>query len=45
LEYEEETYTPKTLLYFYPLGAALGFGFVLVLINNLLLLIKRFINR
>jgi Ca-activated chloride channel family protein len=42
IEYEEETYTPKTLLYFYPLGAALGFGFVLILINNLLFLIKRF---
>jgi Ca-activated chloride channel family protein len=45
IEYEEETYTPKTLLYFYPLGAALGFGFVLVLINNLLLLIKRFTRK
>jgi len=41
LEYEEETFTPKTLLYYYPLGAALGFGFVLIMINILLLIIKR----
>jgi len=45
IEYEEETYTPKTLLYFYPLGAALSIGFVLILINNLLLLIKRFTRK
>ncbi len=42
IEYEEETYTPITLLYFYPLGAALGLGVVLILINNLILIFKRF---
>ena len=45
IEYEEETYTPKTLLYFYPLGAALVLGFVLILISNVLLLIKRIVGR
>ncbi len=45
IEYEEETYTPITLLYFYPLGAALGLGLVLIMINNLLLIIKRFVHK
>jgi len=44
IEYEEETYIPKTLLYFYPLGAAMGLGLVMVLINNLVLIFKRFIH-
>ncbi len=42
IEYEEETYVPKTLLYFYPLGAAMVLGLVLILINNMILIIKRF---
>ena len=41
IEYEEETFTPKTLLYYYPLGAALILGLLLVLISNILLLFKR----
>ena len=44
IEYEEETYTPKTLLYFYPLAAALGLGVLMLLINNIILIVKRFIN-
>ena len=42
VEYEEESYTPKTLLYFYPLGAALVFSFVLIMINSLVVIYKRF---
>jgi len=42
VEYEEESYTPKTLLYFYPLGAAMILGILMVLINNLQLIYKRF---
>jgi Ca-activated chloride channel homolog len=42
IEYEEETYMPKTLLYFYPLGLALTLGMVLVLIGNAILIFKRF---
>ncbi len=42
IEYEEETYVPKTLLYFYPLGLALGWGLFLILINNVILIYKRF---
>ena len=41
IEYEEETFTPKTLLYYYPLGAALILGLFLVFISNILLLFKR----
>jgi len=44
VEYEEESYIPKTLLYYYPLGIALGLGLLIVLMNNLWLLIKRFRN-
>ena len=44
VEYEDETYTPKTLLYHYPLGVALGFGILLVFINNSILIFKRFRN-
>ena len=44
IEFEEETYTPKTLLYFYPLGAALAIGFLLLLINNTVLIVKRIRN-
>ena len=42
VEYEEESYTPKTLLYYYPLGAALVFSALLVLLNNLFIMYKRF---
>lgn len=41
VEYEEESFTPKTLLYYYPLGAALILGFVLVFLNNLIVIFKR----
>jgi Ca-activated chloride channel family protein len=44
IEFEEETYTPKTLLYFYPLEAALVLGFLLLLINNTVLIVKRIRN-
>jgi Ca-activated chloride channel family protein len=42
VEYEEESYTPKTLLYYYPLGAALVYSALLVLLNNLFIMYKRF---
>lgn len=41
VEYEEESYTPRTLLYYYPLGAALILSFVLIMINNGIVLFKR----
>ncbi|AUS04368.1 VWA domain-containing protein [Pseudotamlana carrageenivorans] len=41
VEYEEESFTPKTLLYYYPLGIALILGFALVFINNLIVIFKR----
>lgn len=42
IEYEEESYTPKTLLYYIPLGLALALGILAVAINNVILIIKRF---
>lgn len=42
LEFEEERFVPRTLLYYIPLGIALGFAGFVVLINNLMLLFKRF---
>ncbi len=44
VEYEEESYVPKTLLYYYPLGLALILGFIAVFINIILQIIKRFRN-
>jgi len=44
VEYEEESYVPKTLLYYYPLGLALILGFVAVFINSIIQIIKRFRN-
>ena len=44
VEYEEESYVPKTLLYYYPLGLALILGFMAVFINTILQIIKRFRN-
>lgn len=41
VEYEEESYTPKTLLYYYPLGVALILSFVLIIINSLIVIFKR----
>ncbi|WP_075591284.1 VWA domain-containing protein [Labilibacter marinus] len=42
IEYEEESYTPKTLLYYYPLGAALSLALLMVFINHLIVIFKRF---
>ena len=42
VEYEEESYVPKTLLYYYPLGLALILGFIAVFINTILQIVKRF---
>jgi len=42
IEYEEESFVPKTLLYYIPLGASILLGIFVVLINNLILLFKRF---
>jgi len=44
VEYEEESYTPKTLLYFYPLGLALALGLLMVFVNNMILIFKRLSN-
>ena len=44
VEYEEESYVPKTLLYYYPLGLALILGFIAVLVNTILQIVKRFRN-
>jgi Ca-activated chloride channel family protein len=41
IEYEEESFTPKTLLYYYPLGAALLLSFVMLIISNVFLIFKR----
>ena len=35
IEYEEEEYQPVTLLYFYPLGAALGIAIVMLIVQIL----------
>ena len=40
IEYEEEQYKPKTLLFYYPIGLGLIIGIVSLLINNLMLFIK-----
>jgi Ca-activated chloride channel family protein len=42
IEYEEESFTPKTLLYYIPLGIALALGFLSVFITNFMLVVKRF---
>jgi Ca-activated chloride channel family protein len=42
IEYEEEVFIPKTLLYYLPLGIALALAAFVVFINNLILLFKRF---
>jgi Ca-activated chloride channel family protein len=42
IEYEEESFIPKTLLYYIPLGGALVLATFIVLINNLILIFKRF---
>jgi Ca-activated chloride channel family protein len=36
IEYEEEEYQPVTLLYFYPLGAALGIAMVMLILQILI---------
>lgn len=41
IEYEEEEYQPVTLLYFYPLGAALGIAIVMLIIQILFSGIKQ----
>ncbi|MBK0370100.1 VWA domain-containing protein [Flavobacterium agrisoli] len=45
IEYEEDSFTPKTLLYYIPLGIALALAIFSVLITNLIVLIKRLKNR
>lgn len=42
VEYETETYTPKTLLYYYPLGLALILGFIAVYLSTIIQIFKRF---
>ncbi|WP_034062475.1 vWA domain-containing protein [Lacinutrix jangbogonensis] len=45
VEYEEERYVSKTLLYYYPLGLALILSFIAVTVNTILQIIKRIRNR
>ncbi|CDF78393.1 von Willebrand factor type A-like protein [Formosa agariphila KMM 3901] len=42
IEYEEESYTPKTLLYYIPLGVALVLSALAIAISFIILIIKRF---
>ncbi|MGY0393382.1 vWA domain-containing protein [Bizionia sp. KMM 8389] len=44
IEFEEESFVPKTLLYYIPLGIAIALAACIVLINNLILIVKRFIR-
>ncbi|WP_194766285.1 vWA domain-containing protein [Tamlana sp. I1] len=41
IEYEEESYTPKTLLYYIPLGIALGLGALSIAVSLIVLIVKR----
>ncbi len=41
IEYEEESFIPKTLLYYYPLGSALALALTLVLLSNMILIFRR----
>ncbi|MEN8249093.1 MAG: VWA domain-containing protein [Bacteroidota bacterium] len=41
IEYEEEEYTPKTLLYYYPLAAALGLVIVVTFLLNFFQLFRK----
>ncbi len=45
VEYEEESFVPKTLMYYYPLGLALSLAFIAVFVNNVLQIIKRLRNK
>jgi len=42
IEYEEETYKPTTLLYYYPLGIAIGLSLIHSLFSSLYSFIKQF---
>jgi len=42
IEYEEEEYRPKTLLYYYPLGIALVIAILLSFINSLIVFFNQF---
>lgn len=44
IEYEEEEYKPKTLLYYYPLGIALAIAILLSFINSLIAINNQFRN-
>lgn len=37
IEWEEETYKPVTLLYYYPLGIAIGLSLLVIFMNSLIL--------
>jgi len=45
IEYEEQEYIPKTLLYYYPLGAAIFLCLLLILISSLVTLSKKLLTR
>jgi Ca-activated chloride channel family protein len=40
IEWEEESYKPVTLLYYYPLGAAIGLVILMILINSMVSLFR-----
>ncbi|WP_066220875.1 vWA domain-containing protein [Formosa haliotis] len=42
IEYEEESFTPKTLLYYIPLGIALALGALSIAVSLIILIVKRF---
>jgi Ca-activated chloride channel family protein len=44
IEYEEESYVPRTLLYYYPLAAALALGTLAIVINLILLIFKNLVR-
>ena len=44
IEYEEEEYIPRTLLYYYPFGAAIGLSLLLMLITSIVSFSNKFIS-
>jgi len=45
IEYEEEEFKPKTLLYYYPLGVALSLTILMIFLNSLVSIIKIIRNK
>lgn len=45
IEYEEEEYVPRTLLYYYPFGAAIALSLLLMLITSVVSLSNKFFSQ